>query len=412
MAQSTHRGRSAFEREMEETARYYQEKSPQVLHRFLAPYHADGMAIRYIQERFFTECRRLGMETIYVHPEFMSEVGFLRRIAHTRPDGLLFINRSPGEYTFPRILSRFRLPRVIWCIDDPHCFIRDPFGEQDFVWTWDDSYQAHLVERGARSVDPFPYVADLDEVEPIPNDRFRSPVSYIGQVKRFDPSELGLDEAQAELVRFVAQQKEAQPLRSYESLVCEYQAQFGLQIIHSNAEPLPRFLRYGIYILANARRRMTLLEKAMPFGLKIYGNDDWLDVLGDHPLRACFQGSADPQRDVPSIFVSSQINLNIHSLQAASSLNQRDFNCPLVGGFLLTDWIPGADQFFIPGEEMIFYSQADELPRLLDHYLQHEDERCVVIRRGQARVRRDHTYGVRVPRALESLAQRIRERYG
>jgi spore maturation protein CgeB len=103
--------------------------------------------------------------------------------------------------------------------------------------------------------------------------------------------------------------------------------------------------------------------------------------------------------------------LNIHSLHALNSLNQRDFNCPLLGGFLLTDWVDGADAFFEPDREMAFYYDLDDLEEKIRFYLDHPEARNEIIQRGRERVLREHIYAKRVPRVLDILKKRIRERY-
>ena len=408
------RGRAGLQREVAAAQAYYDHKRPDDLHRVLAMEIREGMAVRYIQQRFLDECARLGMEVHwFTHPP-LGGMALLREVARLRPDWLLFMNWHPAEYAPIQVLNQLRLPRVTWCIDDPYSFLKDrhAFYAQDFIWTWDTGYEDCFRRRRALSVDHVPYLADLDGVEAAPQDRFQSPVSYVGQVGVLDSHRLGLSEAEAALARRVGEEKARQLHRSYQSIVLECQREYGLELIHNENDELPPHLRYGMYVAGNARRRIQVLERVRRFGLKLYGNREWLEVLGDHPLRDCYQGPADPRADVPSIFISSTVNLNIHSIQALASLNQRDFNCPLVGGFLLSDWVEQADRYFEPGREMIFYHDLDELEKHVEHYRTHPEDRDEVIHRGQARVMRDHTYAVHVPRVLDRLRERIRERYG
>lgn len=398
-----------FQDEIQQVRVHYQNNTNRPIQSMMALVQTKGLAVRYIQERFLHECRKCDIEIIDYTPGFANEVGILRAIHQHKPDCLLFINRSPGEYVDIDILNSINLPRMIWCVDDPNSFLRDPFHANDVVFTWDKSYSPDMKKNGASHVDYFPYMADLDHAKPKKRDEFVSPVSYIGQVKAFDPAELGLDDKTAAFVKRVGEEKFKQPNISYQKLVLEHQNEFGLTLLEDENGIVPRFVRYGIYTIANAMRRIAVLETAMPFGLKIYGGEDWLKVLGDHPLQECYMGLADPQQDVPDIFVSSTINLNIHSLQALTSLNQRDFNCPLVGGFLLTDWVVDAEQFFVPNEEMVFYEDINDLTSKIEFFLSHEDERFAIIEAGKRRVLKEHTYAARVPGVIDTLNRRINE---
>ncbi len=403
-------GRAILQQKIKDLLAYYAEKDPTQIRTIMAPLYREGKAVPYIQERFLDECRKLGLEVAYHQPAFLRGISFLHEVHQYKPDLLLCVNKSPTEFTIPNVLNQLKLPRMVWCIDDPNCFLSDRFYDHDFVFTWDPSYNQNLYDRQAQSVDWFPYIADLDQVEWEYDERFASPVSYIGQVKALNLDELALEKKYQPLIEAAGAQKANQPHRSYQSIVLEMQERFGLNVIESENDKLPRMLRYALYIVGNAKRRIQVLEQVMPFGLKFYGNEEWLKVLNGHPLLQCYQGPAHPEKDVPRIFVSSTINLNIHSLQAQSSLNQRDFNCPLVGGFLLTDWVDGADHFFTPDEELVFYRRLSELPQKIEYFLNHEEARQAVIQRGQQRVQRDHTYAARVPRVLETLKRRVQER--
>ena len=72
---------------------------------------------------------------------------------------------------------------------------------------------------------------------------------------------------------------------------------------------------------------------------------------------------------------SSTINLNIHSLHAIASLNMRDYDVPLQDSFLLTDWVTGADRWFEPEREMVFYRSLEDLHGRIDEFLSHPPEK-------------------------------------
>lgn len=403
-----------FQTELAAAADHYSRTPPDRLDSVMALDIQGGMAVRYIQERFLAQCRALGLRTHRFSPHPIGGTALLRAVARKRPGFLLFMNWHPGEYAPIGVLNQLRLPRVTWCIDDPYSFLKNEhvFHGHDFVWTWDGGYGDCYAARRARSVDWVPYVADLDGVEPAVRGELKSPVSYVGQVAVPDRAALGLDERLEAFARRCGFEKAANLKRSYASLAFEWQGEFGLSVIAEDGGELPPNLRYAMYVFGNAKRRIDVLERARPFGLALYGNEAWREWLAGHPLLECYRGPADPRRDVPDIFASSAVNLNIHSLQALSSLNQRDFNCPLMGGFLLTDWVEGAGQFFEPDAEMAFYHGPDDLEAKIRYYLERPGERARVTENGRRRVLREHTYAARVPAVLEQLKRRIRERYG
>jgi hypothetical protein len=390
---------------------YYEKKNPAELRSVMMVPMEEGNALVPIQRCLEKTLHDLGIRVIHAQPSFHPEIGFMRTLCGKRPDFLLLINHSPCDYAPLEELNQFRLPRMIWIVDDPHCFIQDSFTMQDFVFTWDPSYADALRGLGARAVDPYPHAADVEDAEAVVQDRFHSPLSFIGAVKALRTDELGLSEEEITLARWVGDRKARDKSRSYHALLWEAQAEFGFKVIQSPAEPIPRFLRYAMYCAANAVWRISVLEQVMDLGLKIYGNRDWEILLADRPMRACYAGPADPVSEAPSIFVSSTINLNIHSVQGPCGMNQRNFNIPWLGGFVLSDRLPNAADFFIPGQEMVFYDGLDDVREKCLYYLQHEDERRALIRRGRERIFRDHTYNRRLASVLVVLKRRIRERY-
>jgi spore maturation protein CgeB len=67
-----------------------------------------------------------------------------------------------------------------------------------------------------------------------------------------------------------------------------------------------------------------------------------------------------------------------------------------VGTLLLTDQLEGLSDLFVPGREVITYTDADDLVEKARLYLAREDERAAVAAAGQVRTLREHGYGPRM----------------
>ena len=163
-------------------------------------------------------------------------------------------------------------------------------------------------------------------------------------------------------------------------------------------------VRHFLYWEANNRHRIELLERLVDLDLRIYGNEDWIPLTKESPLRDKFLGPMDPNTELPSLFASAQVNLNIHSVQCSGSLNQRDFNAPVAGGFLLSDWVPGAGRFFEPEVEAAYFTDSKDLRAKVEFFLEHPDLREQIVRAGKARVLDHHTYNHRVGQLLDTLS--------
>jgi Uncharacterized protein conserved in bacteria len=90
------------------------------------------------------------------------------------------------------------------------------------------------------------------------------------------------------------------------------------------------------------------------------------------------------------------------------AVNQRVFDVPICGGFLLTDHRRQMEDLFEPGREIISYQDPGEIPELVRHYLPREAERRRVTEAARARILAEHTYDLR----LVSLVRTMRSIYG
>jgi spore maturation protein CgeB len=90
------------------------------------------------------------------------------------------------------------------------------------------------------------------------------------------------------------------------------------------------------------------------------------------------------------------------------AVNQRVFDVPACGGFLLTDEQESLEELFEIGREVVTFRHPEEIPELARFYLGHPADRDAVARRGRQRVLAEHTYRHR----LSDLVQRMKATYG
>lgn len=75
------------------------------------------------------------------------------------------------------------------------------------------------------------------------------------------------------------------------------------------------------------------------------------------------------------------------------------------GGFLLHPYVEGIEDHFTDGTHLRLWNHGDfdELGRLIDYYLEHDDERRAIAEAGQAHVLEHHTYTVRARQIVEHV---------
>lgn len=68
-----------------------------------------------------------------------------------------------------------------------------------------------------------------------------------------------------------------------------------------------------------------------------------------------------------------------------TQLKARPFEITACGGFLLTNSAPELSEFFTPGRDLAIFDHERDLPAMIDHYLEHDDERRAIAASGLAR---------------------------
>ena len=106
---------------------------------------------------------------------------------------------------------------------------------------------------------------------------------------------------------------------------------------------------------------------------------------------------------MPKVFKSSKINLNISLKTIRTGIPLRVLDIMACGGFVITNFQEELAEYFKLGEEIITYSNLEELYYLVDYYLKHEEERKQIAENGLKRVKEDFRFEDRMRKILEDL---------
>lgn len=89
-----------------------------------------------------------------------------------------------------------------------------------------------------------------------------------------------------------------------------------------------------------------------------------------------------------------------------SVLKGRIFDVCMSGGFLLCEEVPGIEEFFEPGKEVVLFRNLEHATDLIGFYLAHEEERRAIAHAGWVRAHRCHTQERRFRDAFGEIASR------
>ncbi len=345
----------------------------------------------------------------------------LSSVVEFRPDFVLTINHLgvDREGVLADLLSRLELPLVSWFVDNPHLILSHYQGLNSpltAIFTWDRDNIPSLKAQGFVSVEYLPLAADVERFRP-PKARpashpWRARISFVGNSMLSKVAHrLKGARAPRPLVlayRQVAQAFAESAARSVrEFLAAEYP---DLHALYEALPSLEQRLAYEALLTweATRRYRLSCVERIMPFEPLIVGDRHW---------RTALKGRQEPWRwhpelsyysDLPGFYPLSEINFNCTSKQMKGAVNQRVFDVPACGGFVLSDYREQMEGLFELGREAVCYRDPEEIPELVRFYLGNPAAREKIARAGRERVLREHSYDLR----LNSLMDAVRRLFG
>ena len=331
---------------------------------------------------------------------------FLETLLAFKPDFLLCINCSgmDEQGLFARFFADLGLPYVTWFVDDPRTILMDRsiYGSEYAVaLTWDAAYEDYLRGVQFAVVHALPLAVDTSLFNAEPTDAWDIPPSFVGN----------------SMADFAA--REWAWLRERPALALAIQDAFdtgrvdrerfagGINALldpafASSLDPHERRHAEMYFFIEGTRRlRREIIGRLAPEGLVVRGDEGWRE------LEVAWGPYVNYSLELPDYYRRCEVNLNITSIQMPTTVNQRVFDCPAAGGFLITDAQPVLADLF-DQDEMVCYRSAEECADLLRFYRKRPVLRAQITRKAREKILKEHTYEHR----LRWIAQIVRQRFG
>jgi spore maturation protein CgeB len=164
------------------------------------------------------------------------------------------------------------------------------------------------------------------------------------------------------------------------------------------------------------RNRVAILNSLAELDISIYG-EGW-DAAAGPGLKNSVKigGRRVTAEELRAIYASSTVNINLYSSSFYEGLdphrdfiNPRAFEIPASGGFQLSDARDNIGEFYEPGKEIEIFSSVGELKDKIKYYAENPEKAAVIAKEGFIRTAQDHTYRIRMARAMEIIMQGARE---
>ncbi|WP_300881627.1 glycosyltransferase [uncultured Desulfovibrio sp.] len=370
-------------------------------------------------------CRKLGIayKLVTLGNDALACEDFIQQLLEAvlsfRPDCCITLNHMgvDVEGVLMELLARLQLPLASWFVDNPHLIIHlytrcvSPWTA---LFTWDADNIDSLRQTGFEHVFYLPLGTDTERFSPrraAAPDAWKADISFVGNSMLYKvggrlkngrfPRELLLPFRKIATAFMNSEQRSVADFlrRSFPDVYASYAA-----LPDNEAR-----LAYETAITWQATRlyRNGCVRRLLPFHPLIVGDRGWRVEFRHEPRQPRYLDALSYYAELPAFYGHSAINFNCTSKQMKGAVNQRVFDVPAAGAFVLTDWRPQMEQLFEP-EEMACYHDPEEIPDLTRYYLAHPLERRKMAAAGRRRVLACHTWEHR----LQVLLEQMRSIYG
>lgn len=173
------------------------------------------------------------------------------------------------------------------------------------------------------------------------------------------------------------------------------------QIGWEPVDPLPTERSHDILFMANAysesRRQLGAFLRGLPYNVGIYGQG-WRPASDGLTLYNFARGAALYERCKIAIGDSQYT-------KDAAFVSNRFVEALAHGAFLLHQYVPELEQWtgFVDGIHYVSWTDTDDLARLIEYYMTHEDERKQIAAAGRKFVRENYSFDCQVEKLLELI---------
>lgn len=339
----------------------------------------------------------------------------LRRVLDFRPDFVLTVNHFglDSEGRLAGLLERLGLPLASWFVDNPHLILSRYQGlarPGTALFTWDADNVPTLRAAGYAHAHYLPLATDGRRFCPgLPAgpESWRADVSFVGDsMTRAVGESLAACSAVPELtrqyVRVAAGFGDSQE-RDVDAYLSAAHPELAARL-RALPDAATRLACESLLTWEATRQyRQACVTALEPFGPVVAGDaDGWRKAFGP-ASSARFLPRLDYYADLPRFYPMSRVSLNCTSRQMKGAVNQRVFDVPACGGFVLTDRRAQLDRLFEPGREVVVYDEPGEIAELAARCLKDDALRRRISAAARERILAQHTYGHRLAELLEIM---------
>lgn len=308
------------------------------------------------------------------------------------------------EGIFANFFSDLEIPYVSWFTDTPRMILWDRKlvpSHYQVAATWERAYAPHLRALGFEHVVFMPLATDPALFHGEPRLECPRPLAFVGTSMVEQATEAREKVGENAALLAAVDDVFANGRVTREAFSRGVGEILGQEVVAGlNARDARHVELYLVYE-ATRRQREAMVRRLAENEVEVRGDSHWAAIAARAGGAVGYFGDLGP------FYRDTAINLNVTSLQMATAVNQRVFDCPAAGGFLLTDTQGDLMELF-DEHEVVTFGSWDELEDKISYYAAHGEERAAIVQRAQNRIAAEHTHRQR----LAWLEGELRSRFG
>ncbi len=384
-----------------------------------------GTIAPYIMDEFASALSELGAITytfdfekmqLYEKSDSQTIIKAVEMIKNFSPDlmlsygtgGLIELKTETGT---SHLAEELGIPYCLLFFDAPYSSeeILHQFANSKLinVFCWDKSYFPFFYDCGIKEVHYLPLATNpkvFNFHDSLSESQFD--VSFVGTlnlelITAPPPASNGL----LSIINCFFEKKLIKPTKSFEELLNE----ILLALPSSQQEAFKCFqassafpvFRQDIQRRADAIYRYYAISNLVhkQHNVSVFGNEGWQKAFANAE-RLFYRGYIQYGRELAKVYYSSKINLNFSVMQLIEAVNQRVFDCPSAGGFLITDYRKDLEYLFEIDEEIVCFQTLEELNSKVEEFMRDLEKRKCVVEKAKQRILANHTWQHRAKEVL------------
>lgn len=339
------------------------------------------------------------------------------RVAHFKQqDSIEAVFSFDLLLTLNKCCCKYGIKYISWIVDCPHLPLlhKDADNPYAYKFVFDHEQFQMMRNRGIQQIFYLPLCASVESFQKCINERdgirtYNTDVSFVGNL--YTSAKHALYDQITFLPSYVKGYLDA--LLSVQGGIWGEYLLYGA--INDNVwNQIKKYVKFdfgdqypeGVYELSFARllaEKLAQLERkevcsylASHYHFALYTESDT-----SYDLQIRNEGSVDYFAEMPLVFHDSKINIHITLRSITSGISQRVLDVLACEGFLLTNYQPEIAEYFVDGEELVMYSDFNDMYAKIDYYLAHEEERQRIAHAGYLKVKEQFNYDVGVGKIIE-----------